>query len=105
MTALLKGYMPDLAQKLYKTDGAILDYPPQGAIYTLKELQEAVGGYIEMLRLEDGYLMFINEEGAILDLPRNVMASVVCRAVAMYPYIGGDDLRGNVLICHESLVE
>ncbi|MDP2663447.1 MAG: DUF3846 domain-containing protein [Dehalococcoidia bacterium] len=96
---------PQDDKKLIKADGEVQDYPPQGKTYTLQELQEAVGGYIEVLRLKDGYLMVINEEGRLQDLPFNPGASLICQVAGLYPYLGGSDIRGDVVVCHGSLVD
>lgn len=37
----------------------------------LKTLQEMVGGYIEVDRIMPGVLAIVNEEGVMLDLPKN----------------------------------
>ena len=43
---------------------------------TLEALQKAVGGYIETVRLRvDDAVMIVNEEGLLLGLPYNVIAS------------------------------
>jgi hypothetical protein len=68
---------------------------------TLEEMQDAVGGYIEMVPLstklivggdhlskDDGQVyMIVNEEGLILDLPYNSYAS----------QISGQQVKGNAL--------
>jgi hypothetical protein len=38
---------------------------------TLKELQNAVGGYIERVPLKGNALMYVNEDGMSLNLPFN----------------------------------
>lgn len=38
---------------------------------TLEALQQAVGGYIETVRIASGEVLILNEEGWILDLPIN----------------------------------
>jgi len=38
---------------------------------TLKALQEAVGGYIETVTLDNGVVLICNEEGRIRDMPYN----------------------------------
>ena len=55
---------------------------------SLHEAQELVGGLVELVRLSDGDQMLVNEEGLILGLPHNKMAS----EVANRPIVG------NVLI-------
>ena len=43
----------------------------------LADMQRLVGGYIELVRLEDGLDMWINEEGAIHGLPMNEWVSLM----------------------------
>lgn len=43
----------------------------------LKTLQEAVGGFIEHIRLSDNRVLVVNEEGLLLRLPVNPKASVI----------------------------
>ena len=38
---------------------------------TLRALQEAVGGYIETVTLDNGVVLICNEEGKIRDMPYN----------------------------------
>ncbi len=38
---------------------------------TLKALQEAVGGYIETVTLDNGVVLICNEEGKLRDMPYN----------------------------------
>ena len=38
---------------------------------TLRALQEAVGGYIETVTLDNGVVLICNEEGRIRDMPYN----------------------------------
>jgi hypothetical protein len=79
--------------KLLKADGTVQDYPPAARKYTLQEMQAAVGGYIEIVRLGSGrYLMVINEEGKLQGLPRNRLASIL--------YANANDhIVGNALVC------
>lgn len=45
---------------------------------TLEALQNAVGGYIETVRLRvDNAVMIVNEEGLLLGLPFNAVASAL----------------------------
>lgn len=45
----------------------------------LAEMQEIVGGYIEMVTFDDGSMMICNEEGKVHDLPRNNVATAIFR--------------------------
>lgn len=59
----------------------------------LEALQGVVGGYIETvspMRLSHGLLMIVNEEGVILDLPVNIIASILYGADLHGTFIQGD---------------
>lgn len=79
---------------LYHTDGRI-EYvtPKNGRRFSTKELQEAVGGYIEMTPISGSNDLFVvNEEGKLLDLEYNRKAT----EAMLYnktDYIVGDALR------------
>lgn len=69
--------------------------PHSGEAFTLQELQLFVGGYIEMLRLGDGRVMFLNEDGKRENLPVNYRATAM-----MASRLRGDDyIVGTVIIC------
>lgn len=44
-----------------------------------QELQAKVGGTVEMVYLAPGVCGYVNEDGIALDLPRNDVATAVCR--------------------------
>lgn len=61
--------------KLIKFTGEIEEiHPKEGKGFTLEELQEIVGGYIELVKF-DPIPLIVNEEGRILDLPVNEEAT------------------------------
>lgn len=77
--------------------------PKSGNSFTLEELQEYVGGYIEIVRLSDKFLMVVNEEGKLLNLPFNSEATDIARQhKAIYPH---DMIVGNALIAKESMID
>ena len=62
----------------------------------LAALQEAVGGYIEVVYGKDGREIYVNEDGISLALPRNDLATREARAVeAVFPF---DTIKGNCVI-------
>jgi Domain of unknown function (DUF3846) len=72
-------------------------HPANGKAFTLAELQGFVCGYIELLRLNDGRAMFLNEEGKIDGLPVNPLANAIAHEQSG---IADDDyIVGNVVIC------
>ena len=83
------------------TDNAVQVVPPKnGEDYSLEELQGFVGGYIEIVRLAEGQLMVVNEEGKLLGLPLNRIATVI------YQDCGHNDaILGNALVCPDGAIE
>ena len=69
---------------------------PNNQVFTLKELQNAVGGYIEIApsSMEHNYIV-VNEEGLIKGLYQNELARKIL----------GKKFVGNVLICPKELFE
>ena len=65
---------------------------------TLRALQEAVGGYIETVTLDNGVVLICNEEGRIRDMPYNF--SALCSAHAYDAYVEWREaLYGTVIAC------
>lgn len=66
--------------RIIKADGTITDYKPAGKRITLEEMQKIVGGYIEIVSLRsEKKRMVVNEEGAIIPLKPNFLATVIYR--------------------------
>jgi len=79
-------------------DGSSREFlPANRKTYTLEELQEVVGGYIEIISLSNGFLMVLNEEGKLKGLPFNEQAS---QLIPPTDYIVGD-----VLVCKSKRIE
>lgn len=79
---------------LIKADGTITEvHPLPGRVFALQQLQEWVGGYIEVVVTHTGDLMVINEEGKLMGLPYNAIAT------ERYQYGKHDPVVGDVLIC------
>jgi hypothetical protein len=82
--------------KHIKTDGTTEIVPQlEGGTFTLQELQDYVGGYIELVQLGNGTVMVVNEEGLIKNLPFNLEASKIASI----------DIVGNVLVCDVSMID
>lgn len=83
-----------------KADGTITEVQPQnGTDFKLKELQQFVGGRIELVRTTDDRLMVINEEGKLLGLPLNK------KATWLYIHRQHDSIMGDVLVCESHEVK
>lgn len=76
-------------------------HPKNNKVFTLEELKSVVGGYIEIVPLEEGYSMVVNEEGKLLNLPINEGATRVYRASRNTE----DFIVGNVLICSNKEID
>lgn len=74
--------------------------PKNGTDFSLEELQGFVGGYIEIVRLNEGKIMVVNEEGKLLDLPVNLLATIPFQLT----YGPIDQIYGNALVCKEDEV-
>ena len=75
--------------------------PKNGTDYTLKELQDIVGGYIEIVYLSSTQIMVVNEEGALNGMQHNANATMVASMTrgCVTP------IFGNVLICDSAMVK
>lgn len=82
---------------IYRANGAALRYEPRAGNegFTLAELQGIVGGYIEMVRLWDGRVMVVNEEGLLRGLPFNRDATTLYHLGR----VTTDPIVGDVLVC------
>ena len=59
---------------LLRADGTVEELlPVEGAHLSLDQLQKAVEGYIEVVRIQGGWIV-CNEEGRLRKLPPNVAA-------------------------------
>ena len=78
------------------------DYTPKnGKTFALTEMQEIVGGYIEVIRLNDGRLIIVNEEGLLQGLPVNIEATNILRrdhSTTQY-------IVGNAIVCDSDMIE
>ena len=89
--------------RLITTDGITKEVKPiSGTKFSLKELQNYVGGFIQMLPLPDKSMAFCNEEGLLHNLPQNVEATSVISGIFKRPT---QVFVGDVVICTPNEVE
>lgn len=82
--------------KIYKTDGTILDVEPKNKkFFKLEELQKIVGGYIEIVELNNGEIIVLNENGKVDNLPYNDEATKIYKENINT----SDFIVGDILIC------
>lgn len=89
--------------EIFKTDGTRHEIlPKDGKYFSLEEIQEIVGGYIQMIPcVNPDYLCIMNEEGKLKGLPFNGLAT---EEVDDNLFMG-DYIVGDVLITHRKYVE
>lgn len=75
--------------------------PTQGEKFSLKELQAAVGGYIEIVRLSKNMSMVLDEEGKLKDKPLNLIATRLYRVLTKID----DYIVGDVLIVPTKMID
>ena len=73
----------------------ILKSAPKQNIYSLEELQEIVGGYIEIVFLPNKFCLVVNEEGKLNNLPINSIATEIMQQHGI-----NDIIVGNALYCN-----
>lgn len=82
--------------RIIKTDGTERNVEPKnGSDFSLGELKEIVGGFIEIVTLKNRQLMVVNEEGMLIGMPYNIKAS------ELY----GHPIVGNVLVCNNNQIK
>ena len=78
------------------------DYAPKdGRYFELEEMQGIVGGYIEVIRLNDGRIIIVNEEGLLQGLPVNIPATNILRR----DHFTTDYIVGTAIVCDADMVE
>ena len=84
--------------KWIKTSGEVIEVYPKndGEVFSLEELKEFVGGYIECVFLNDNQVLVLNEDGKLINLPYNHIATEVYN-IALQP--NRDVIVGDTLLC------
>lgn len=75
---------------LIKVDGTKVEITQD--TFSLEDLQNFVGGYIQRIQLFDGRAMYMNEEGKFANLSENKEATFLCdlSGIAMDDFVVGD---------------
>ena len=88
--------------KIIYPDKESEDYTPKnGRTFELEEMQKIVGGLIEIVHLNDGRLMIVNEEGLLQGLPVNIEATNILRR----DHSTTQFIVGNAIVCDGDMVE
>lgn len=88
--------------KIIYTDKEAEDYTPKnGKTFALTEMQEIIGGYIEPIRLNDGRMIIVDEEGKSKDKAVNIPATNILRR----DHFTTDYIVGTAIVCDADMVE
>ena len=88
--------------KIIYADKEDEDYTPKnGKTFALTEMQEIVGGWIEIVRLKDGRIIVIDEEGKSKDKAVNIPATNILRR----DHFTTDYIVGTAIVCDADMIE
>lgn len=88
--------------KIIYTDKEDEDYTPKnGKTFALTEMQEIIGGYIEPIRLNDGRMIIVDEEGKSKNKAVNIPATNILRR----DHFTTDYIVGTAIVCDADMVE
>ena len=88
--------------KIIYTDKEDEDYTPNnGKTFELDELQGIVGGYVEPIRLNDGRMIIVDEEGKSKDKAVNIPATNILRR----DHYTTDYIVGTAIVCDADMID
>lgn len=88
--------------KIIYTDKEAEDYTPKnGKTFELTEMQEIIGGYIEPIRLNDGRMIIVDEEGKSKNKAVNIPATNILRR----DHFTTDYIVGTAIVCDADMLE
>ena len=88
--------------KIIYTDKEAEDYTPKnGKTFALTEMQEIIGGYVEPIRLNDGRMIIVDEDGKSKDKAVNIPATNILRR----DHFTTDYIVGTAIVCDADMIE
>ena len=88
--------------KIIYTDKEAEDYTPKnGKTFELDELQDIVDGCIEIIRLNDGRMIIVDEEGKSKNKAVNIPATNILRR----DHFTTDYIVGTAIVCDSDMVD
>ena len=88
--------------KIIYTDKEAEDYTPKnGKTFALTEMQEIIGGYIEPIRLNDGRVIIVDEDGKSKDKAVNIPATNILRR----DHFTTDYIVGTAIVCDADMID
>ena len=88
--------------KIIYTDKEAEDYTPKnGKTFALTEMQEIIGGYVEPIRLNDGRMIIVDEDGKSKVKAVNIPATNILRR----DHYTTDYIVGTAIVCDADMIE
>ena len=88
--------------KIIYVDKEAEDYTPKnGKTFALTEMQEIIGGYVEPIRLNDGRMIIVDEDGKSKDKAVNIPATNILRR----DHFTTDYIVGTAIVCDADMIE
>ena len=88
--------------KIIYTDKEAEDYTPKnGKTFALTEMQEIIGGYVEPIRLNDGRMIIVDEDGKSKNKAVNIPATNILRR----DHFTTDYIVGTAIVCDADMIE
>ena len=88
--------------KIIYTDKEAEDYTPKnGKTFALTEMQEIIGGYIGPIRLNDGRMIIVDEDGKSKDKAVNIPATNILRR----DHYTTDYIVGTAIACDADMID
>ena len=88
--------------KIIYVDKEAEDYTPKnGKTFALTEMQEIIGGYVEPIRLNDGRMIIVDEDGKSKDKAVNIPATNILRR----DHYTTDYIVGTAIVCDADMIE
>ena len=88
--------------KIIYTDKEDEDYTPKnGKTFALTEMQEIVGGYVEPIRLNDGRMIIVDEDGKSKNKAVNIPATNILRR----DHFTTDYIVGTAIVCDADMID
>ena len=88
--------------KIIYTDKEDEEYTPKnGKTFALTEMQEIIGGYVEPIRLNDGRVIIVDEDGKSKDKAVNIPATNILRR----DHFTTDYIVGTAIVCDADMID
>ena len=88
--------------KIIYTDKEAEDYTPKnGKTFALTEMQEIIGGYVEPIRLNDGRMIIVDEDGKSKGKAVNIPATNILRR----DHFTTDYIVGTAIVCDADMLD